>query len=136
MMLKARALLWLLVAHAVAALQAPSWSALSKTLPSAAAEAPRVVDAVQHQQKRPPPLSDDTVVLYRERHGWCPYSDRVWRGLGTKSVAYETVRLDNTGGARPVFVLTVAKPWFRDLVNFPKRALFAEEAPPDAPPSR
>ena len=34
--------------------------------------------------------------------------------------------LNNTGGARPVFVLTVAKPWFRDLVNFPKRALFPE----------
>ena len=38
--------------------------------------------------------------------------------------------LNNTGGARPVFVLTVAKPWFRDLVNFPKRALFPE-APSD-----
>ena len=34
--------------------------------------------------------------------------------------------LNNTGGARPVFVLTVAKPWFRDLVNFPRRALFPE----------
>ena len=83
-----------------AALQPPSWSALSKTLPSAAAEAPRVVDAVHHQQKRPP-LSDDTVVLYRERNGWCPYSERVWLGLETKNVAYETVLIDNTGGARP-----------------------------------
>ena len=90
----------LLAAHA-AALQPPSWSALSKTLPSAAAEAPRVVDAaVQHQQKRPK-LSDDTVVLYRERNGWCPYSERVWLGLETKNVAYETVLIDNTGGARP-----------------------------------
>ena len=92
--------LLLLAAHA-AALQPPSWSALSKTLPSAAAEAPRVVDAVRHQQKRPPPLSDDTVVLYRERNGWCPYSERVWLGLETKNVAYETVLIDNTGGARP-----------------------------------
>ena len=90
----------LLAAHA-AALQPPSWSALSKTLPSAAAEAPRVVDAaVQHQQKRPK-LSDVTVVLYRERNGWCPYSERVWLGLETKNVAYETVLIDNTGGARP-----------------------------------
>ena len=34
--------------------------------------------------------------------------------------------LNNTGGPRPVFVVTVAKPWFRDLVNFPKRALFPD----------
>ena len=89
-----------LAAHA-AALQPPSWSALSKTLPSAAAEAPRVVDAVQHHQQKRPKLSDDTVVLYRERNGWCPYSERVWLGLETKNVAYETVLIDNTGGARP-----------------------------------
>ena len=96
-MLLARALLWL---HAVAALQAPSWSALSKTLPSASREVPTIIDAVHHQQKRPP-LSDDAVVLYRERNGWCPYSERVWLGLETKNVAYETVLIDNTGGARP-----------------------------------
>ena len=100
MMLNTSALLLLLAGHAVAALQAPSWSALSKTLPSAAAEAPTIIDAVQHQQKRPP-LSEDTVVLYRERNGWCPYSERVWLGLETKNVAYETVLIDNTGGARP-----------------------------------
>ena len=69
-------MLWLLAAPAVAALQPPSWSALSKTLPSAAAEAPVIIDAVHHQQKRPP-LSDDAVVLFRERNGWCPYSERV-----------------------------------------------------------
>ena len=35
--------------------------------------------------------------------------------------------LNTTGGPRPVFVLTLAKPWFRDLLNFPKRALFPGE---------
>ena len=40
--------------------------------------------------------------------------------------------MNNTGGARPVFVLTVAKPWFRYLVNFPKRALFPEVDAVDA----
>ena len=99
-MLNTSALLLLLAGHAVAALQAPSWSALSKTLPSAAAEAPTIIDAVQHQQKRPK-LSDDTVVLYRERNGWCPYPERGWLRLETKNVAYETVLIDNTGGARP-----------------------------------
>ena len=93
-------MLWLLAAPAVAALQPPSWPALSKTLPSASREVPTIIDAVQHQQKRPP-LSDDAVVLYRERNGWCPYSERVWLGLETKKVAYETVLIDNTCGARP-----------------------------------
>ena len=95
---KPRAVL-LLAAHA-AALQPPSWSSLSKTLPSASREVPTIIDAVNHRQKRPP-LSEDTVVLYRERNGWCPYSERVWLGLETKNVAYETVLIDNTGGARP-----------------------------------
>ena len=35
---------------------------------------------------------------------------------------------NTTGGPRPVFVLTLARPWFRDLLNFPKRALFPGEA--------
>ena len=89
-------MLWLLVAHAVAALQPPSWSALSKTLPSASREVPTIIDAVLHQQKRPP-LSDDIVVLFRERNGWCPYSERVWLALEHKGIAYETVLIDNTG---------------------------------------
>ena len=35
---------------------------------------------------------------------------------------------NTTGGPGPVFVLTLARPWFRDLLNFPKRALFPGEA--------
>ena len=34
---------------------------------------------------------------------------------------------NTTGGPRPVFVVTLAKPWFRDLVNFPRRRLFPGE---------
>ena len=89
----------LLAAHA-AALQPPSWSALSKTLPSASREVPTIFDAVHHRQTKPK-LSDETVVLYRERNGWCPYSERVWLGLECKNVEYQTVLIDNTGGARP-----------------------------------
>ena len=89
----------LLAAHA-AALQPPSWSSLSKTLPSASREVPTIIDAVHHRQTKPK-LSDETVVLYRERNGWCPYSERVWLGLECKNVEYQTVLIDNTGGARP-----------------------------------
>ena len=34
---------------------------------------------------------------------------------------------NTSGGPRPVFVMTLAKPWFRDLLNFPRRALFPGE---------
>lgn len=100
MLFYARALPLLLAAYAVAALQPPSWNELSKTLPSAARDAPAIIDAVHHQSKRPP-LEDDTLVLYRERNGWCPYSERVWLGLECKNVKYQTVLIDNTGGGRP-----------------------------------
>ena len=63
--------------------------------------AARVIDAVEHQQKRPP-LSDDAVVSsYIELMGGAPTRYALWLGLETKNVAYETVLIDNTGGARP-----------------------------------
>lgn len=34
---------------------------------------------------------------------------------------------NTSGGPRPVFVVTLARPWFRDLVNFPRRRLFPGE---------
>ena len=34
--------------------------------------------ASQHQARERPTLTDGGLVLYRERNGWCPYSERVW----------------------------------------------------------
>lgn len=31
---------------------------------------------------------------------------------------------NDSGALRPVFVLTVARPFFRDIVNFPRRSIF------------
>ena len=45
----------------------------------------------------------DRPTLYRERNGWCPYSERVWLALEYKGVEYDTVLIDNTGGGRPAW---------------------------------
>ncbi|CAK0823913.1 unnamed protein product, partial [Prorocentrum cordatum] len=47
------------------------------------------------------PLSkEEGLTLFRERHGWCPYSERVWLALEAKGLRYETVLIDNTGPGR------------------------------------
>lgn len=71
----------------------------------------------QAQQQPPPPLVIDSALdptkpnysntrptLFRERHGWCPYSERVWLALEHASVEYDTILIDNTGpGVRPPY---------------------------------
>lgn len=38
------------------------------------------------------------------RHGWCPYSERVWLALEALNVEYDTIRIDNTGpGSKPLY---------------------------------
>eukprot|EP00931_Biecheleriopsis_adriatica_P118301 TRINITY_DN93738_c0_g1_i1.p1 TRINITY_DN93738_c0_g1~~TRINITY_DN93738_c0_g1_i1.p1 ORF type:complete len:429 (+),score=58.60 TRINITY_DN93738_c0_g1_i1:2-1288(+) len=76
----------------------PSWQALEELLPSSRVREPRVIDSALEPEK--PLLSGLT--LFRERHGWCPYSERVWLTLEAKGLEYETVLIDNTGpGRRP-----------------------------------
>jgi len=36
----------------------------------------------------------------QSRHGWCPYSERVWLALEYTNIDYDTVRIDNTGPGR------------------------------------
>jgi len=74
----------------------PSWRSLEDRLPSARAPEPFSVDAaLQSQQPRL-----DGLVLFRERNGWCPYSERVWLALEIKGLSYSTVLIDNMG-SRP-----------------------------------
>lgn len=47
-----------------------------------------------------PNYSSSRPTLFRERHGWCPYSERVWLALEHSNIAYDTVRIDNTGPGR------------------------------------
>lgn len=51
----------------------------------------------------PPVFSEDRPTLFRDRHGWCPYSERVWLALELTNIAYDTIRIDNTGGGRPSY---------------------------------
>jgi len=48
-------------------------------------------------------FSTERPTLFRERHGWCPYSERVWLALELANTPYDTVRIDNTGGGRPSY---------------------------------
>jgi glutathione S-transferase len=51
----------------------------------------------------PPTLSSTRPTLFRERHGWCPYSERVWLALELLKVEHDTIRIDNTDGPRPSY---------------------------------
>ena len=61
-----------------------------------------VIDSALNPSK--PDYSNIKPTLFRERHGWCPYSERVWLALEHCDVAYDTIRVDNTGpGEKPPY---------------------------------
>jgi glutathione S-transferase len=78
----------------------PCWKDL-ETMIGTVSSPPRSIDSVL--DKSSPPFSNEKPTFFRERHGWCPYSERVWLALELKSVRYDTIRIDNTGGARPPY---------------------------------
>ena len=87
----------------------PSWAALEELLPSSTAPQPLLYDAARvstiggaASEEPDWYKKSDLPVLYRERNGWCPYSERVWLTLELKSIEFATVLIDNTGpGPRP-----------------------------------
>ena len=63
---------------------------------------PNSIDSVLNPSK--PDFSTERPTFFRERHGWCPYSERVWLALELAGVEYDTIRIDNTGhGPRPSY---------------------------------
>jgi glutathione S-transferase len=78
-----------------------SWQALERLLGVSSASLPVSIDSVLDPSK--PNFSTERPTLFRERHGWCPYSERVWLTLELLGVEYDTVRIDNTGGPRPSY---------------------------------
>jgi glutathione S-transferase len=92
----------LLMPASSAALPTPfSWGKLEELLPSASRPRPAHLDSVLDRST--PTFSSWAPTLFRERHGWCPYSERVWLALELKGIAYDTVTIDNTGGGRPSY---------------------------------
>ena len=78
----------------------PSWSELEDELGDCyRAPTPRVIDSVL--QPESPTFSTSHPTLFRERHGWCPYSERVWLTLELLETPYDTILIDNSGGPRP-----------------------------------
>jgi glutathione S-transferase len=80
-----------------------SWNDIETILGSSYREdSPVSIDSVSDPSQ--PSFSDVRPTLFRERHGWCPYSERVWLTLELGGLDYDTVRIDNTGGGpRPSY---------------------------------
>jgi len=75
------------------------WQDLEKSLISSTKhDTPITIDSALDPTK--PTYSTERPTLFRERHGWCPYSERVWLALESTNIAYDTVRIDNTGPGR------------------------------------
>ena len=83
----------------------PSWEELSGLLPSEELirnMATKSIDSALDAKK--PDYSKSHPTLFRERHGWCPYSERAWLTVEYKNIPYDTIRIDNTGpGAKPSY---------------------------------
>lgn len=78
----------------------PSWNDVEAMMaPAIHAPTPSNIDSVLTPEK--PNYSSERPTLFRERHGWCPYSERVWLTLELLDIPYDTIRIDNTGGGRP-----------------------------------
>ncbi len=75
----------------------PSWTDIENATGCLNHESPIAEDGRTFSSD--PNLSDGTrPTLYRERHGWCPYSERVWLALEAKGVEYDTIYIDNIYG--------------------------------------
>eukprot|EP00466_Bigelowiella_natans_P017930 jgi/Bigna1/135689/aug1.30_g10397 len=76
----------------------PSWDTLASKLPKAA---PKMALDTALEASKPHDLLDSSnggnLVLFRDRNGWCPYSERVWLGLMVKRLEFDEVLVDNQG---------------------------------------
>jgi len=84
---------------------AAQWRDLENALlPSSppARDPPAIVDSALDPSA--PSYSAIRPTLFRERHGWCPYSERAWLAFESCDVEYDAIRIDNTGpGRRPSY---------------------------------
>jgi glutathione S-transferase len=82
----------------------PEWDILEEMIGTPLLEQSRPSDIDSVLDTSAPEYSTKHLTFFRERHGWCPYSERVWLALEMLNVPYDTVRIDNTGqGPRPSY---------------------------------
>jgi len=82
------------------------WNEIESSLePTYSYEAkPIIIDSALENTSTKPTFSKTKPTLFRERHGWCPYSERVWLALELKNIPYDTILIDNTGyGRKPSY---------------------------------
>jgi len=80
-----------------ASVEIPSWKDLAAATQCESHESPIAADGRSFSSD--PNLSDGArPTLYRERHGWCPYSERVWLALEAKGIVHDTIFIDNIYG--------------------------------------
>ncbi|KAK3263707.1 hypothetical protein CYMTET_27506 [Cymbomonas tetramitiformis] len=76
------------------------WSEFESKLPG---KAPQTVwDTALNLPGPHPETRENCPVLYRDRNGWCLYSERVWLGLLYKGIPFDEVLVDNQG-SKPRF---------------------------------
>ena len=95
-------LLWFVVfmTNNVQSYTPPTWQSLEKQLKLGnTVSSPKVFDSALRYPLKPD-FDQNKPTLFRERHGWCPYSERVWLALEYKGIDYDTVLIDNTGPGR------------------------------------
>ena len=76
----------------------PSWEDLSAATGCDRRGPPPIAVDGASVSSDPDPSGGRRPTLYRERHGWCPYSERVWLALEAKGIDYDTVYIDNIYG--------------------------------------
>eukprot|EP00667_Euglena_gracilis_P006970 EG_transcript_7036 len=93
--------LWGMFAAQGAAL--PSWSVLAAAVPTAAVPSREVLGLALAQ-----PPATGRLTLYRDRNGWCPYTERVWLAMLYKGLDFDEVLID-LQGTKP--------PWYKSEVR-------------------
>lgn len=82
-----------------------SWSDLEEELLVETCSPPHSIDSLRQETTPSELFNNSHLTLFREREGWCPYSERVWLALEYLDVIpYNTIRIDNSGyGPRPSY---------------------------------
>uniref|UniRef100_A0A0G4HTW9 GST N-terminal domain-containing protein n=1 Tax=Chromera velia CCMP2878 TaxID=1169474 RepID=A0A0G4HTW9_9ALVE len=90
--------LWLKRSSASVLCSLRSWAELEDLLQTKESPpSPSVTRAFRLQ--KPPEINrkKGKLIFFRDVHGWCPYSERVWLALELKGVPFECVLVDNLG---------------------------------------